>query len=146
MTPAVADEAALAFIVALTVLLAASLLTVIRQPPWIPPPPADERPRYPEATLPGAGWGSHPEPAQPLATRSRAADPAARQGRHASGPPDETARTPLPVRAPGRSGWTAPAAGGAGSRPDPARPDTAWRPRVAGGPPWGPAQRPPDGG
>ena len=115
MTPALADEAALAFIVALTALLATALLTVIRQPPWIPPPPAGER-------------------------------PAGRPGRHASGPPDETARTPLPVRAPGRSGWTAPAAGAAGGRPEPARPDTAWRPRVAGGPPWGPARRPPDGG
>ena len=139
MTPALADQAALAFTVALTVLLAASLLTVIRQPPWIPPPPAEERPGYPEDTRLGPGWERRSQPAEPLAARSRAVA-AASPGRHASGPPDETARAPLPVRAPGQSGWTAPDAGAAG------RPDTAWRPPVAGGPPWGPAQRPPGAG
>jgi hypothetical protein len=140
MTPALADEAALAFAVALTVLLAASLLTVIRQPPWVPPPPAGDGPHHPEDTPRGPGRDSRPQPAEPLAGRPRAAEAAARQGRHASGPPDETARTPLPVRAPGQSGWTAPVAGGAG------RPDTGWHSPVAGGPPWGPAQRPPDVG
>ena len=140
MTPALANGAALAFAMALTVLLAASLFAVIRQPPWIPPPPAEERPRYPEDTRLGTGWDSRPQPAEPLAGHPRAAEPAGRQGRHASGPPDETAGAPLPVRAPGQSGWTAPAAG------EDARPDTGWRPPVAGGPPWGPAQRPPNVG
>ncbi len=145
MTPALADEAALAFTVALTVLLAASVLTVIRQPPWIPPPPAEEHPRYPGDAARGAGWDGRPQPPEPPAARARAAEPASRQGRHASGAPDEAARAPLPVRSPGRSGWTAPITGGA-ARPDAARPDTSWRPPVAGGPPWGPAQKPPDVG
>ena len=143
MTPAQGNEAALAFAVALTVLLAASLLTVIRQPPWVPPPPAEEGPRSPGDAQRGTGRDSRPPPAEPLAAHPRAAGPADRPGRHASGQPDQTARTPLPVRAPGQSGWAAPAAAG-GDRPDAPLPDTTWRPPVAGGPPWGPAQRPPD--
>ena len=37
-----ADEVWLGFIAALTLLLGASVSVVIRQPPWIPPPPAQQ--------------------------------------------------------------------------------------------------------
>ena len=121
MTPALADEAALAFTVALTVLLAASVLTVIRQPPWIPPPPAEERPRYPGDARGGrAGTAALRRPSRRPRTPGRRSPPAGRDGMR-PGQPDETARAPLPVRSPGRSGWTAPLSrrGGPPGRPPP---------------------------
>ena len=60
-----------------------------------------------------------------------------------------TAPVPLPVRQPGRSSWPQPAGAGQLVGPgSPAEPDgLAWpdggEPQVTGGPPWGPAPRPP---
>jgi hypothetical protein len=120
MSPVTADEAVLYFTVALTVLLAGSVLAVIRQPPWTPGPAPQEHSPHPGS----AGWAN-----------DGAAAPG-RPGRHAAGPPAE-APVPLPVRSPGQSGWTAPAAGGGTTQPE------SWRSPVSGGPPWGPAPRPP---
>jgi len=116
MSSAAANEAALIFNAALILLLAASLLAVIRMPPWTGSTADDN-----SGPLPG------PEP-PPIAS----ADPRPPRVRYPPG------AAPLPVRAPGRSGWIAPAA--AGQVPPP---DGSWRPRVSGGPPWDPAPRPP---
>ena len=113
MSPATANEATLIFSVALILLLAASLLAVIRMPPWTGTTAAD-----------APGPDQEPAPAQPPPQRGQPA--AARPG------------APLPVRAPGQSGRTAPAATSAVPPPD-----GSWRPPVSGGPPWGPAPRPP---
>lgn len=118
MSPAMANEAALIFNAVLILLLAASLLAVIRMPPWTGTT-AEDHP----GPLPSQ------EPA-PLAS----ADPLPQRSRYA---PAEPSGGPLPVRAPGQSGWTAPAA------PSMPPPDGSWRPRVSGSPPWGPAPRPP---
>lgn len=45
----------------------------------------------------------------------------------------------LPIRSPGQSGWTAPVVSGPAHPPD-----TGRQPARSGGPPWGPAPRPPD--
>lgn len=122
MSPALANEAVLGFNVLLILLLAASLSAVIRQPPYTGSTAADDT----RSPLPGqetmlAG------PGEPLPHRVP------------RGPvPEEPGRGPLPVRAPGPSGWGAPPP----SAPVP-RPDGTWRPVVSGGPPWGPAPRPP---
>ena len=119
------DEALLGFIAALTLLLFASLLTVIRQPPWIPPPVQEARSPAPEPE-PVDRWSAYQGPSY---------------GRHAAGPANEPGAAPLPVRQPGQSGWQRPLAGGpVGS---PAGPNGGPAPRVTGGPPWGPAPRPP---
>lgn len=58
------------------------------------------------------------------------------------GPPEPTAGPPagqLPRRLPGESGRVAPANGEPVFTPDASQP-----PRVSGGPPWGPAPKPPD--
>jgi hypothetical protein len=116
MSPATANGAALIFNAALILLLMASLLAVIRMKPWTATTAED---------TPGPDQEAAPiRPAEPLPQRIRyaPAEPGA----------------PLPVRAPGQSGWTAPAA------PTPVPPpDGSWRPQVSGGPPWGPAPRPP---
>ena len=117
MSPATANEAALIFNAALILLLAASLLAVARMPPWTGTTAED-------TPLPG----QEPAPIRP-------AEPFPQRGRHALAEADGV---PLPVRAPGQSGRTAPAAPTAVPPPD-----GSWRPRVAGGPPWGPAPRPP---
>ena len=129
VNPATANEAVLIFTVALTVLLAASVLTVFRQPPWVPPPPVDEGRGYPAED--GRGYPAEDGrwyQAEQNAARAWPAEPLAPYGRHAARPPAQPVPAPLPVRAPGQSGWTAPAG--------------AW-PKVSGGPPWGPAPKPP---
>ncbi len=168
MSPAAADEAALYFTVALTVLLAGSVLAVIRQPPWTPGPAA-EHPGYPDGVTwandeaawanDEAAWANdeaawaNDEAARANDEAARAADEArpasgadrpqraagtpGRPGRHAAGTPAAEAPAPLPVRSPGQSGRTAPVAGDTAARPE------GWRPPVSGGPPWGPAPRPP---
>ena len=141
MTAGLPDEAWLGFIAALTLLLAASVLVVIRQPPWIPPPPAEEtggqhaglesvdrRPAYP-----GPSYGRH--------SAGLAAGPVAR-------PLAGQGAAPLPVRQPGQSGWSRPMPGGLAGPEDLVGPEELvgpndGPPRVAGGPPWGPAPRPP---
>jgi len=139
MSPAAADNAALAFTVALTVLLAASVSAVIRQPPWIPGPPAGEGPHHPDDHGRGpAGDGRH-HAAQPPAVPGRAPDAPVPPGRHAAGTHAGPAPAPLPVRSPGQSGWTAPASADLAA----GRPDGGWLPEVSGGPPWDPAPRPP---
>jgi len=123
------DEALLGFIAALTLLLFASLLTVIRQPPWIPPPPVEET-RSPAAEPESVDrWSAYQGPSY---------------GRHAAGPVTEPGAAPLPVRQPGQSGWQRPLAGSpAGPNGGPVTPNGGPAPRVTGGPPWGPAPRPP---
>jgi len=117
MSPATANEAALIFSAVLILLLAVSLLAVARTPPWTGTTAED---------TPGPGQEPAPTgPAEQFPQRSWYA-------------PAEAGRAPLPVRAPGQSGRTAPAAPSAVPPPD-----GSWRPRVAGGPPWGPAPRPP---
>jgi hypothetical protein len=150
MSPALASNAELSFLAVLTVLLIASVLAVIRQPPWTPPPPSAEPPRYPAETPAPMDWGARRPPGGPLPGWDRPAEPVAAAGRHASGPVREALpvrdrlpdRETLPVRSPGRSGWTAPVAGRPGGGP-PASADSAWRPPPSGGPPWDPAPRPP---
>ena len=119
MSPETANEAALIFSVVLILLLAASLLAVIRTPPWTGTTAED---------TPGPLTGHEPVPAG-------AAEPLPQRIRYASAEPGAA---PLPVRAPGQSGWTAPASPSAVPPPD-----GSWRPRVSGGPPWNPAPRPP---
>jgi len=141
-----ADEAWLGFIAALTLLLVATILSVIRQPPWVPPPPAEESggpelaERWPG--YPAPSNGRHSAPAAPGTGGPPAARPAVR-------PAAQPRPAPLPVRQPGQSGWPAPVAAGRLAQPEsPAEPDgLAWpnggQPQVTGGPPWGPAPRPP---
>lgn len=119
MSPQVANEAVLIFIAVLILLLAASLLAVARMPPWTGTTVED---------TPGPLAGQEPARAGPPA-------PLPQRARHA---PAEPGASPLPVRAPGRSGRAAPATP---STVPP--PDGSWRPRVSGGPPWEPAPRPP---
>jgi hypothetical protein len=119
MSPETANEAALIFNAVLILLLAVSLLAVIRMPPWTGTTAED---------TPGSRPGQEPAPGGP-------GDPLPQHARYASAEPGGV---PLPVRAPGQSGWTAPAAPSPGPLPD-----GSWRPRVSGGPPWGPAPRPP---
>lgn len=119
MNPHLANEAVLIFNALLILLLAASLLAVIRMPPWTGTTAED---------TPGPLTGQERVPAdgtEPLPQRVRyaAAEPGA---------------GPLPVRAPGQSSWTAPVSPSAVPPPD-----GSWRPRVSGGPPWDPAPRPP---
>jgi hypothetical protein len=117
MSPATANEAALIFNAVLILLLVASLLAVARMPPWTGAPAED---------TPGPGQEPAPiGPAEAFPQRSRYAAA-------------EAGRATLPVRAPGQSGRAAPAAPNAVPPPD-----GSWRPPVAGGPPWGPAPRPP---
>jgi hypothetical protein len=131
-----ADQAWFGFIAALALLLAASILVVIRQPPWVPPPPADETGGPPRGPAPAERWPAYPAPSY---------------GRHSAGPtagptaglPARPRPAPLPVRQPVQSGWPQPAGPGnlvgqeslAGPNGEP--------PPVTGGPPWGPAPRPP---
>ena len=145
MTGGLADEAWLGFIAALALLLVATILSVIRQPPWVPPPAEepggpDLAERWPGYPVPSTGRHSAPAVAGtggPLAARP------------AVGPAAQQRPAPLPARQPGQSGWPAPVAAGRLAGPEsPAEPDgLAWpnggQPRVAGGPPWGPAPRPP---
>ena len=119
MSPETANEVVLIFCAVLLLLLAASLLAVIRMPPWTGTTTED---------TPGPLASQEPARAGPP-------DPLPQRTRYALAKPGAA---PLPVRAPGRSGRTAPAAP-SGVPP----PDGSWRPRVSGGPPWGPAPRPP---
>jgi hypothetical protein len=119
MTPEMANKAVLIFNAVLILLLAASLLAVIRMPPWTGTTAEDP---------PGPLGGQEPGRAGPP-------DPLPHRARSAAAEPGTA---PLPVRAPGQSGWTGPAVPGAVPPPD-----GSWRPRVSGGPPWGPAPRPP---
>ncbi|HTT54737.1 MAG TPA: hypothetical protein VMH35_25365 [Streptosporangiaceae bacterium] len=143
MNGGVADDALMGFLAALTLLLVVSLLTVIRQPPWLP---ADDTPGQPAGPEPTDRWAAypepadrgpaHPEPAHPRAAHPGAAHPGTAHGRHSAGSPAEPEPPPLPVRQPGQSGWPrTPPGGPAGA--------TGGPPPVSGGPPWGPASRPP---
>ena len=153
LTNGLADEAWLGFIAALTLLLVTTILVVIRQPPWIPPPPDESGgqhggpepvERWPAA--PGPSYGRHSAGAVPGPVTGRANGQAARP---AAAPGAGQRPVPLPVRQPGQSGWPQPAGTGRLAGPgSPAEPDgLAWpeggTPRVTGGPPWGPAPRPP---
>ena len=102
----------------LAVLLALFLAAIIRTPPWIPE--------------------QEPEPASPPSQFS--------QPEPASDPPT----APLPRRVAGGSGWVAPVTGELALHPSTILPSvvlpgTIQRPRVSGGPPWGPAPMPPPG-
>jgi hypothetical protein len=119
MSQEMANEAVLIFTAVLILLLAASLQAVIRMPPWTGTTTED---------TPGPLAGQEPARAGPP-------DPFPQRAQYA---PAEPGAARLPVRAPGQSGWTAPAAPSAVPPPD-----GSWRPRVSGGPPWGPAPRPP---
>jgi hypothetical protein len=119
MSQEMANEAVLIFNAVLILLLAASLLAVIRMPPW-------------------TGTTTEDTPGPPAGQEPARAGPPGPFPQHAQYAPAEPGAASLPVRAPGQSGWTAPAAPSAVPPPD-----GSWRPRVSGGPPWGPAPRPP---
>jgi hypothetical protein len=124
LSPALADDGGLAFIAALSLLLAASLLAVIWQPAQAGGAAAGQTRRHPAQQEP-----AREQPLQLL-----------RPGRHAEAPPAGPARAPLPVRPPGQSARIAPLTS------DPARQDAPAPPGVSGGPPWEPAPKPPGPG
>jgi hypothetical protein len=95
VSPALANDAVLSLSALLILLLAVSLLAVIRQPPWAESAAADDT------------------------------------GEQLAGP--EIADL---IDAPGPPGRDAPSA-------PPPLPEDTWRRVVSGGPPWGPAPRPP---
>lgn len=120
---ALADDGLRVFLTVLTLLLAVSVLEVLRHPAEDPAGEAGE-----------AGIFLYDE---------ETAAPLPPQGRHAAPFPPGTGPGnvgPLPVRSPGRSGWAAPP-GGPAHPPGPPAAGVAHR---AGGPPWDPAPRPPD--
>jgi hypothetical protein len=139
----IADDSLLGFLALLALLLVLALIAIIRfEPPErayaaeepaqaAVPAPAVEPPRW----APGV---PAPQPGP------RRVAPAPQPGRHHVAPasqprPRPVTPVPLPVRVPGQQpGYTARHAPNAASSQG-----TPERPRVTGGPPWGPAPRPP---
>ena len=124
------------FIAALTLLLVASILVVIRQPPWVPPPPTEENGGPRSAPDAAERWPAYPAPSY---------------GRHSAGataglparPRPVAQPAPLPVRQPGQSGWPQLVGPGGLVGQESLDGPNGGPPRVTGGPPWGPAPRPP---
>jgi len=119
MTLATANDAALAFMTFLTVLLAVSLVAVIRIPPWTGPPPTEstgdrlDQPQF-RTARPAPGRYGPAQPARPM-----------------SAPPRESAQPGQPRQA------------GRARRVGAHRMGVMKTPQVSGSPPWGPAPKPP---
>jgi hypothetical protein len=144
---ALGNDGVMVFLVFLVLLLAISLVAVVRLPPWAGGPADEDAParRVPAhvpahaATSPGTAW---PAPTGP----QRSGAPAA--VRPPGGPPPAGAQPgaesalSFPAATVGPYGGPDPAAGPA-HRPVPA-PGAVRSPVVSGSPPWGPAPKPPD--
>jgi hypothetical protein len=117
--------------IALAVLLLAGILLVlVRRSRRTSSPPAENTQDHDGQREP-----EHPRPVHPLP-----------QHGPAPVPPAIPAASPLPLRAPGQSGWTAPVTSWPVQRPEvsggpPWGP--VWLPGEPGAPPWGPAPKPP---
>jgi hypothetical protein len=138
---ALVDDILVGFLAFLALLLVLALIAIIRFQPPERTPVAEEPsqatvpPPTPAHWVPGV-------PAPPSGQR-RIGPPAQPRQRHVAPAPQPRPRpvspAPLPVRVPGQqAGYAARHAPG----PAPSQ-STAERPRVTGGPPWGPAPRPP---
>jgi hypothetical protein len=142
MSPALATDGTSGFVVLLAVLLAAMLVAVIRAPRWdgSPSEDAEEDAARPPPAAP-ASSRSVPAPFRPADAQARAAAAIARAAAvlPATPAPDpqpgEAATTPLPAVATGQPGH--------GRYPVRHVTGTLPRPQVSGGPPWGPAPKPP---
>jgi hypothetical protein len=131
MSPVLANESAGGVVAFLVVLLAMMLIAVIRLPKWDGSADADAGLQpAPTATA----WPPD-EQARAAATIARAAE--VLPARPVAPPRPDRAATSLPARRPGPAGYTA----RHGAGPAPAG-GTVPRPKVTGGPPWGPASRP----
>ena len=149
-TPLALDnDGVMVFLVFLVLLLAISLVAVVRLPPWAGSP-ADEDAPAPARRVPAhvpAHAATSPGPAWPAPTGPQ------RSGPPPGGPPPagtqpagtqtgaESARS-FPAAAAGQYGGPDPAVGPA-HRPVPG-PGAVRPPAVSGSPPWGPASKPPD--
>jgi hypothetical protein len=138
---AIADDSLIGFLAFLGLLLVLALIAIVRFEPPERTSIAEEPAQAASPAPAPANWalaGATPQSGQ------RRMVPAAQSGRHhvaAASPsrPRPVAPAPLPVRVPGQQpGYSARHAPGAG--PGQGSPD---RPRITGGPPWGPAPRPP---
>lgn len=150
-SPRVLDnDGVMVFLVFLVLLLAISLVAVVRLPPWAGSPADEDAPDAPARRVPAhvpAHAATSPAPSWPAPTGpQRSGAPAAVRppgGPQPAGiqPGAESARS-FPAAAVGQYGGADPAAGPA-HRPVPG-PGAVHPPVVSGSPPWGPAPKPPD--
>jgi predicted lipid-binding transport protein (Tim44 family) len=138
---AIADDILLGFLAFLGLLLALALIAIVTFEPPERTSIAEEPAQAASPALAPANWAiAVPTPQ----SGQRRVAPATQSGRHHVAAASQSrlrpvAPPPLPVRVPGQQpGYAARHAPGAG--PNQGTPE---RPRVSGGPPWGPAPRPP---
>jgi hypothetical protein len=134
---AIADDSVLGFLAFLALLLVLALITIIR---FEPPERAYAAEEPAQAEAPAPWPQSIPGPLPVPRRVTPAPQPVRRHVAPAPQPrPRPVARAPLPVRVPGQqpgySARHAPSSAASQGTPE--------RPRVTGGPPWGPAPRPP---
>jgi hypothetical protein len=138
---AIADDSLIGFLAFLGLLLVLAIIAIVRFEPPERTSMADEPAQAASPALAPAHWAlAGPTP---LSGQRRVA-PAPQSGRHhvaaaSQSRPRPVAPAPLPVRVPGQQpGYAARHAPGVA--PSQGTPE---RPGVTGGPPWGPAPRPP---
>lgn len=136
---AIADDSLIGFLALLALLLVLALIAIVRFEPPERTSIAEEPAQAASPAPAPANWAlAGPTP---LSGQRRVA-PAPQSGRHhvaAASRSRPVAQAPLPVRVPGQQpGYAARHAPGVA--PSQGTPD---RPSVTGGPPWGPAPRPP---